>query len=95
MMGTFDDITDYDDKLAYEGPGIYNDAGQRICSLHVESMQEFILKQGDYILIETTDEFENAMEYVGKTPPESIWSTPTDDWDDVRAPQIGTSPGKE
>ena len=94
-MGTFDDITDYDDKLAYEGPGIYNDAGQRICSLHVESMQEFILKQGDYILIETTDEFENAMEYVGKTPPESIWSTPTDDWDDVRAPQIGTSPGKE
>jgi len=89
------DITDYDDKLAYEGPGIYNDAGQRICSLHVESMQEFILKQGDYILIETTDEFENAMAYVGKTPPESIWSTPTDDWDDVRAPQIGTSPGKE
>jgi hypothetical protein len=58
-------------------------------------MQEFILKQGDYILIETTDEFEDAMEYVGRTPPESIWTTPTDDWEDVRAPQIGTGPGRD
>ena len=89
------DITGYDEKLVYEGPGIYNDAGQRVCSLHPESMQEFILKQGDYILIETTDEFEDAMEYVGKTPPESIWSTPEDDWSDVRAPQIGTGPGRD
>jgi len=84
------DITGYDEKLVYEGPGIYNAAGQRVCSLHSESMQEFILQQGDYILIETTDEFENAMEYVGKTPPEAIWTTPEDDWQDVVAPQIGT-----
>ena len=44
---------------------------------------------------EPTDEFEDAMEYVGRTPPESIWSTPEDDWSDVRAPQIGTSPGRD
>ena len=28
--------------MAYKGPGFYNELGERVCSLHSESMMEFI-----------------------------------------------------
>ena len=60
-----------------------------------------ILQDGETIFGSQTggkyfvQEFENAMEYVGKTPPEAIWTTPEDDWQDIVAPQLGTGPGRD
>ena len=47
--------------MAYKGPGFYNELGERVCSLHSESMKYFIDQQG-YALIEVVEEYEHLKE---------------------------------
>ena len=42
--------------MPYKGPGFYNESGVRVCSLHPESMQEFIDSQG-YAYVPDKKEF--------------------------------------
>ena len=45
--------------MPYKGPGFYNWSGERVCSLHPESMIEYLDYQVDYIvLVEDSSEYE-------------------------------------
>ena len=85
------DITKFGFSFEWKGEGIYNDKGVRVCSLHTESLIEFVLQQGDYILLEKDEDYDDLLDYIGEKKSEpQLWTTPEDDWEDVVAPQIGT-----
>ena len=73
----------------YRGPGIYLGTGERVASLHPQSLQEFLTELGDYQLVEEEEDF-YAMGHEEPSKKEGIWTTPTEVWGDVEAPQIGT-----
>jgi len=43
--------------MPYKGPGFYNEHGERVCSLHPESMQTFIDSQG-FAHVQNSEEYE-------------------------------------
>jgi hypothetical protein len=43
--------------MSYKGPGFYNELGERVCSLHPESMQTFIDSQG-FAHVQNSKEYE-------------------------------------
>ena len=42
--------------MPYKGPGFYNELGERVCSLHPESMQAFIDSQG-FAHVQNSEEY--------------------------------------
>ena len=46
--------------MPYKGPGFYNEMGVRVCSLHPESLQEFVDSLG-YAYVPNKKEFEGVM----------------------------------
>ena len=47
--------------MPYKGPGFYNELGERVCSLHSESMQTFIDSQG-FAHVQDSEEWEHLKE---------------------------------
>ena len=90
------DITKFGFSFEWQGEGIYNDKGVRVCSLHPKSLIEFVLQQGDYILLEKAEDYDDFLEYMGEKKSNSqLWTTPEEDLEDVVAPQIGTGSQNE
>ena len=73
----------------YRGPGIYSDTGERVATFQPGSLQTFLTELGDYQVVEEEDDF-YAMYHEEPPEKEGIWTTPTEVWGDVEAPQIGT-----
>ena len=85
------DISKFGYSFKWQGEGIYNDKGVRMCSLHPESLVEFILRQGDYILLEKDEDYDDFLEYLGEKKSNSqLWATTEEDLDEIVAHQIGT-----
>ena len=73
----------------YRGPGIYLGTGELVATLLPHSLQRFLTELGDYQLVEEEEDF-YAMHHEEPPEKEGIWTTPTEVWKDVEAPQIGT-----
>ena len=76
----------------YRGPGIYSDTGELMATFLPGSLQTFLTGLGDYQVVEEEEDFYAMYHEEPPAGPEKkeIWTTPTEVWGDVEAPQIGT-----